>query len=297
MFARIGTGLTLAKASWQVLKADRSLVVFPIISAITALFAIAAVLAPWWLGFDAGSATSGVAGSEETQTSPLVWVLLGVAGYVATAVSIFFNVALASCAARSLDGVDTKVGEGIAAASALLPRILGWALIAFVVGLLLRALDELADEAPFPLSIIANIGVALVGMAWSAVTFLVIPVLALEDVGPKEALHRSKSLIIQKWGEGLAGNVGIGLAVFVITGLPAILLMALGGAAFESSPELGVGLISFGAMVLVVGSIVGSTLSQVFAVALHRYATTGETAPGFGAVDMQQAFRHGKRAS
>ena len=33
---------------------------------------------------------------------------------------------------------------------------------------LLRALDELADEAPFPLSIIANIGVALVGMALSA---------------------------------------------------------------------------------------------------------------------------------
>ncbi len=291
MFERFGTGLRLAKASWQVLLKDRSLAIFPIISVITAFIAIALVMAPWWLGLDAGSATGGVGATEGETGSPLLWVLLLAAGYVATAISIFFNVALASCAARSLDGEDTKVGEGIAAASARLPQILGWAAIAFVVGLLLRALDELADEAPFPLSVVANIGVAILGMAWSAVTFLVVPVLALENVGPKEALARSKTLVIQRWGEGLAGNAGIGLAVFILTGLPSILLMVAGGAMMGSGAGAGVVLIAMGVIVLITGSIIGATLNQVFAVALHRYATSGEMAPGFAASDMQGAFR------
>jgi hypothetical protein len=296
MFERFGTGLRLAKASWHVLKQDRSLVIFPIISAITAIIAIALVMAPWWLGLDAGSATGGVGTTEDQTGSPLLWVLLLAAGYVATAISIFFNVALASCAARSLNGEDTKVGEGIAAASARLPQILGWALIAFVVGLILRVLDELADEAPFPLSLIANIGVAIIGMAWSAVTFLVIPVLALEQVGPTDALKRSKTLIVQKWGEGLAGNVGIGFAVFLLTGLPGILLLVLGSSLIDgASASAGWAFYVIGGMLLVVGGIIGSTLNQVFAVALHRYASTGEMAPGFAPGDMTSAFRQRKQ--
>lgn len=295
MFARFGTGLRLAKASWQVLKQDRSLVIFPIISAITAIIAIALVMAPWWLGLDAGSATGGVGTSESETGSPLMWALLLAAGYVATAISIFFNVALASCAARSLNGEDTKVGEGIAAASARLPQILGWAVVAFVVGLILRALDELADQAPFPLSLIANIGVAIVGMAWGAVTFLVIPVLALENVGPGDALKRSKTLIVQKWGEGLAGNVGIGFAVFLLTGLPGILLVMAGGAISDTSAAGAATLVVLGGLLIVVGSVIGSTLNQVFAVALHRYASTGEMAPGFAPSDMTSAFRHRKQ--
>lgn len=292
MFERFGTGLRLAKASWHVLRQDRSLVIFPIISAITALIAIALVMAPWWLGLDAGSATGGVGSTEGETGSALMWILLLAAGYVATAISIFFNVALASCAARSLEGEDTKVGEGVAAASARLPQILGWAVIAFVAGLILRVLDELADGAPFPLNIIANIGVAILGMAWGAVTFLVIPVLALENVGPGEALSRSKTLIIQRWGEGLAGNVGIGLAVFLITGLPGILLIVAGFAVAESSAAGAATLIGVGVVLIVVGSVIGSTLNQVFAVALHRFATTGDMASGFAPADMNSAFRH-----
>ncbi|MCW2925415.1 MAG: conserved hypothetical rane protein [Thermoleophilia bacterium] len=294
MFDRIRTGWRLAGASWRVLKADRSLAIFPVLSAIFAVLAIALVLSPWWLGLDAGSATGGVGttGTTEESTPVWVWALLLAAGYVATAIAIFFNVALASCAARSLDGEDTKVREGLAVASARLPKILGWALIAFFVGLVLRVLDEVADEAPFPLSLVANIGVAILGMAWSAVTFLVVPVLALEDVGPTEAFGRSKDMIVRRWGEGLAGNVGIGLAVFVFGGLPGIVLMGIGGA---TGGALGGALAALGMAVLVVATIIGSTLNQVFAVALYRYANGNDVAPGFTSGDMQVAFRRRAR--
>jgi hypothetical protein len=290
MFERFSTGLRLARASWSVLKADRSLAIFPVISSIAALLAIVLVLSPWWLGLDPSQPVPASGAAEDQAASPLLWALVLVAGYVTTAIAIFFNVALAACATRSMDGVDTKVSEGIAAASSRLPQILGWAAIAFVAGLLLRALDALADRAPFPLSLLANIGVMLLGMAWSAVTFLVVPTLALERVGPGEALRRSKTLIIQRWGEGLAGNVGISVAVFLCTGLPGIALIGIGVWLGSSTLTLGVLLGGAGLVLLVVGAVVGATLNQVFAVALYRYATNGEIPAGFDRTDMDGAF-------
>lgn len=317
MFARFGTGLRLARASWGVLRADKSLAIFPIVSSVTALLAIALVLAPWWLGFDASEPVSAPstappaqvvapadpaaqamppggtsvpapeaagARADEESSSPLVWLAMLAAGYLATTITIFFNVALASCATRSMDGQDTKVGEGIAVASRRLPQVLAWAAVAFVVGLILRLLDELADEAPFPLSLVANIGVALLGMAWSVLTFLVIPVVALEGLGPREALTRSKTLVLAKWGEGLAGNVGISLVVTLLTAVPGVVLVMLGlGAGILAVTALGV-------LVIVGGAILGSTLQQVFAVALYRYALTGQAPTGFDGADVEDAF-------
>lgn len=324
MFARFGTGLRLARASWGVLRADKSLAIFPIISSVTALLAVALVLAPWWLGFDAsepastpsatvvaetaapaapgpdtpaapagtpttppGQATTPAPADPVTDgeaTSPLMWLLPLLAGYLATAITIFFNVALASCATRSTNGVDTKVGEGIAVACRRLPQVLAWAAVAFVVGLVLRVLDGLSDEAPFPLSILANITVAILGMAWTAVTFLVIPVVALEGVGPREAIGRSKSLVLAKWGEGLAGHVGIGLVVTLLTAIPGILLVVL--AVWTGMVAIGV----VGGVLIIGGAIVGSTLQQVFAVVLYRYAVDGTAPVGFDGHDVEDAF-------
>jgi Family of unknown function (DUF6159) len=47
------------------------------------------------------------------------------------------NVALASCAARSLRGEDTRVREGLAAAMRRIGPILGWTAVAGTVGVLL----------------------------------------------------------------------------------------------------------------------------------------------------------------
>jgi hypothetical protein len=290
MFERIGTGFRLAKVSWRVLLADRSLAVFPLISAISCILSMVLIMAPGALGVDWSSTTS------DGGSIPSVMYVRGVVAlFVTTFLTIFFNVALASCAARSMEGADTTLREGIAAASARLPQILGWALIAFFAGLLLRALDAIADQAPFPFNIIANVGVWLLGMAWSAVTFLVIPVLALEQVGPKEALDRSKNLIIQRWGEGLAGNVGIGLAVAICGYLPAILIMVLGGMTMATSVALGGALLAVGLALMVLTIVIGATLNQVFAVALYRFASGGEIPAGFTSHDMQTAFRPRKQ--
>ena len=59
-------------------------------------------------------------------------------------------------------------------------------------------------------------------MAWSLVTFLAVPVIAIEGTGPFETLKRSASIFRQRWGQQITGNIAIGGAVFLLGVLPAV---------------------------------------------------------------------------
>ena len=59
MFERFSTSLALARSSWQVLRADKHLIVFPVVSGLACLlvlatFALPFVLHPQWLDFNQG---------------------------------------------------------------------------------------------------------------------------------------------------------------------------------------------------------------------------------------------------
>ena len=60
MFERISNGWQLAKESWNVLRQDKELVVFPLLSGIACLLVVASFLVPIWL-------TVGVEGAENAQ--------------------------------------------------------------------------------------------------------------------------------------------------------------------------------------------------------------------------------------
>lgn len=135
---RISRGWALTKQSWQVLKSDLSLVFFPILSTIFAILAAVAIWAPAVI-------TRGVFNGQDVhvnQNDPVLYITALAAAYVSTFIAIFFNVALAACAARSMRGEDTKVREGIKAALRRIGPILGWTLVATTVGLILRALED-----------------------------------------------------------------------------------------------------------------------------------------------------------
>ncbi|MGZ8815615.1 MAG: DUF6159 family protein [Mycobacterium sp.] len=101
---------------------------------------------------------------------------------------------------RSLRGEDTKVGEGLSAAMRRIGPILGWTLVAFTVGLVLRFLEN-----RFPIA--GRIAVWISGAAWAIATFFVVPVIALEGTGPFRSPKRSVQVVKAKWGEGATGQV------------------------------------------------------------------------------------------
>lgn len=217
------------------------------------------------------------------ESDPVVIAFVVVTAYVATFLTVFFNVALASCASRSFQGEDTRVGEGLAAARERVGQIALWALLATTVGLILRTLE---DRLPLA----GRIAIWLIGVAWTIATYLVVPVLAHERVGPIDALKRSGSIVRGRWGESIVGNAGIGL----LTGLAAFAVIVVVAALATVTGEIAVtiAVIGIGALLLAVIVVVGSALTQVFNVAVYRFATLGEGETGpFDSADLALAFR------
>ena len=276
---RIQRGWALTKQSFRVLRDDRSLLLFPIISIPVALAGTAIVMGP------------GVALYTADNQEAILIAFGVVALYVLTFVTVFFNVALAAAASTSLAGGDSSVGEGLRAARGRLGVIAAWALVQTVVGVIISAIQSATNE-----SVVGRILGGLLSFAWSAATFFVVPVIALEGVGPKEAFKRSVSVLRERWGEGVVGSASASGIVFLVA-LPALLALGVGGyALIDSGQDVAGGvLLALAGVVLVVAILVGGTVSAIFRVALYRFATDGTAVGGFDPAQMQAAFAPKKR--
>ena len=275
---RISRGWALTKQSWGVLKSDRSLVIFPMLSAIFALIAVAVIWLP------TASMSGVLAGEAINEHDPVYYIAAAATAYVSTFIAVFFNVALAACAVRSLRGEDTTVGEGIRAAMQRLGPILGWTLVAATIGLVLRLLQ---DRIPLA----AKIAVWIAGAAWAVATFFVIPVLALERSGPWQSIKRSVAVVNARWGEGATGTVAISAVTVLV-----VVIVMVGGAACKivlfaaGLQQLAIAVIAIAVAAVIVVSIVSSALTEIFRVAVYQYAVTGATPGAFDNALLQNAF-------
>ena len=262
---RLQRGFRLARASWDVLRGDRSLVWLPIVSTAAILVFAGAIMAPAY--------ASGMRASNR----PELYLLLAVTYFVSVLIATFFNAAIVAAATDRMNGGAGRPRDGIQMAWSRIGALVLWAALSATVGLVLRAIEE---RAGFVGLILARV----VGAAWSVVTFLVVPVLVFEPVGPVNAVKRSGTLFRQVWGEQLVGNGSISLAVMVMA-VPVIVLCIIVGAA--SVPLA----IALGVSAFVVLLAVGSALSGIFNAALYRFASSGQTMGPFSADDLQGAFR------
>jgi hypothetical protein len=281
MAGKFARSWALMKASATVLRSDKSLLLFPLMSGLCTLLVAASFLAPVGVMMIGGEH----AGQDFQQRMSTGAYLLMFAFYlVQYFVIIFFQTALTGVALMHLRGEPTSVGAGFALARSKLPQILGYALIAATVGLLLRMIQE-------RLGLIGRVVVGFIGLAWTVATFLVVPVLASKDVGPVDAVKESVELLKRSWGENLIGSGGIGV-VFGLLMVLAVLVSALliGGAVAMQS----IVAIVVAAVVVVLGfvllGLIQSSLHGIYAAALYRYAEAGEASAGFDQALLQQAF-------
>ena len=284
---RIKRGWKLSKQSWAVVKSDKSLLAFPIISVVAAIITM--------IIFFGGGAAMAVAIGSPWGALPLV--IIG--AYLLTVVGVFSSVALASCATEALEGRQTTVGQGISSARGRMKLIFAWAAVALFVGALIAVIQSLLQEVAG--GIASAIFGGLAGLAWAVATFFVIPVITLEGLGPKEALKTSAHVVKERWGEGVVGSSAIGLITFFVAMLPAIVMMVLGFVLAGSSAVGGGLLITIGVLVFVIAMLFQSTITAVFRVALYRYATEGDVIGGFDREALESAFvpkksRRGARA-
>jgi len=148
-------------------------------------------------------------------------------------------------------------------------------------------LQVIRDKTDF----LGDLFAGLADAAWGVLTFLVVPILVVEDIGPIEAIKRSGSLLKQTWGEQVIGNAGIGLVMWVI----AVAAIVVGGALIALAASIGgiVLAVPVGAiMIFVVAAIIaiGAALKGIYTAALYRYATSGSSGGYFSDVLIQNAF-------
>ncbi|WP_290782538.1 DUF6159 family protein [Arenimonas sp.] len=275
MFDKISRSWTLVKASAAVLRSDKELLLFPVISAIATLVATATFLVPV-IGlriFEGGNI--GVMGA-------VVGFLFYLCQYF---VIFFFNTALVGAAMIRLEGGDPTVADGLRIARSKLGVILGYAAIAATVGLLLQMISEKSG-------FIGKMVVGLVGMAWTLASFLVVPILVSRDVGPIDAIKESIALLKRTWGENVAGNVGIGLAFGLVLVLVVLAVVALViGAAAMGGVKLAIVVGVVGAFAIATVAVVQAALSGIYSAAVYRYAMDGHAPAGFAGPQLQAAFQ------
>ncbi len=257
----------LISRSFAVLRRDPKLLMFPVLSALAAV----AIVALYFFTSISGGLIRSAAG---WQIGKVDVVSLLLTYWLLYFTMIFFNCALAACAQAAFSGGEMSVGGGISAAFSKIQPILMWSLVASTVGVLLRVLNDRSG-------LWGKIVAGALGIAWNVATFLVIPVLILEDVSAIDAIRRSGQLLRKTWGEQL--TVGIGMFwIGLLLALPGVVLGAIGMNYY--SPAIAVAVIYILALVAVMTAV-----RRIFDVALYRFATSGQV-DGFPPAMLNRAF-------
>jgi len=279
MFERFAASFALARSSWQVLRLDKQLVIFPVLSGLGCLlvllsFAVPFIAQPQWLDF--------LDNANGVQPPPWVYAVLFAYYFCNYFVIIFCNAALISCALIRFNGGTPTLADGFGAAASRLPQILAWALVSATVGVLLKVIESVNEKAGAVVS-------WLLGTAWTVITYFVVPVLVVEKVGPFEAIQRSVAILRKTWGEALVGRMGIGFFVFLLL-LPGIALAVVGVLLLLAVPVAGIAVLLLTGVYFLVWMAVGSALNGIFLSALYQYAANGEVPSGFDRSTMEHAF-------
>jgi hypothetical protein len=268
--SRIKRGWQLTKKSWGLLRENPALLRFPLYGGVATIVTAIIVVGPGVYLIEDDQAVFGGA--------------LAVIGfYLLAVIGTYFSVGLAAAADMIFHGREAGVTDGLAVARTRLPQIAGWAAVSAAIGIVLSALENQGAAG--------QIVGRLLAVGWSLITFLAVPVIALEGAGPFETLKRSSSLFKSRWGAQVTGNIAIGGAVFLFGVLPSGLLIFAGFLIWASTSFAGALLLVLGVIGLAISMLVSSALSNIFGVALYRYALDGEAVGGFTPDELDSAVR------
>jgi hypothetical protein len=274
MFDRLRNGWRLAGESFAVLRADKKLLVFPLLSGLACILVVFSFLLPLLVSPDLRDML------KQRQIHEGVLLAIGFAFYfINYFVIIFFNSALVACALIRFNGGEPTLGDGFRAAVSRLPQILGWALVSATVGFVLRIVEENSEKA-------GRFIVGLLGMAWSAMTFFVVPALVVEKLGPVAAVKRSVGLVRKAWGESLTGNFSISLIILLVAlvaALPLFLGLAVGGPALMIGAAITLTL-------WVVIALVSAAVRVIITAVLYQFAAEKAVPAQFDTGTLRQAF-------
>jgi len=276
----------ITKLSFNVMKQDKELFLFPIIAGIASLAFIAAMAIPTIVtAFLKNEALSGL-----LFYGILFLIYLGLA-----IIATFFNVCVVHTVKTRFEGKNATFAESLRFAFSRFGVILAWSLLAATVGLILRAIGSIAERLGGIGELIIKITTSLLGAAWAIITVFVIPSMVYRDFGPAAAIKDSIAALKKTWGESLVRHFGLGIAQFVMILAGVVVFIALG---ILAAP-LGAGglltVLALAVLYFVAVIVFFSLANAIFNTALYSYAQTGKVPQGYPQNVVAGAFGSAQR--
>ncbi len=275
---KIATTWELMKSSWRILMQDKPLLLLPMISGIAGLLVLAAFILPF----------IGVGGGLRHTASPsFATYVVAFCYYLCNFFVIyFFNAALVDYVVTRLRGDEPTIGNSLREAASCAPQIAMWAMAAATVGVVLQTIQSRAG-------FLGKLVAGLLGIAWTLITFFVVPMIVIERKGAIESISDSTAMVKKTWGQQVVSGVGYGLIGFLLT-LPAfvvgvMLLVLLGASGAHGFAPYALVVAACIAWVIAV-AVVMSALKAIFGVVLYLFVKTGKVPAGFAERDLRNAI-------
>ncbi len=214
---------------------------------------------------------------EDEGISPLGWVILIVMAFVGYLVTYFFTGMTVHLVDVHLRGKDAQLGSAFADCVRNIGGITALALVSLAVALLASAIRGNRRRG------LRDAAADVVERAWLAVTYLLLPIMILEDVPFTKSVERARSLHRHNLVQIVVGELGLMLTSRIISVIMTIIGIGIAVVAyFIAPPLLPVG-IGIALLLFVLAAAFVAYVRTAFYTCLYLWAaameTVGETAP------------------
>ncbi|MEK7538432.1 MAG: DUF6159 family protein [Patescibacteria group bacterium] len=270
---KFATSLAIVRQSWAILKQDKEIMLFPVVSAITTGVALC-IMGLIYVFAILGVSLSDIGTLPPEQAATSAWHYLVLLGYyiILCFIIYFFEACIFIIAHARMSGQDLSFMDGVRGSLHRVGAIFIWSCISATVGVLLRAIADRSE-------LIGKIVAFLFGAAWNLLTYFSLPLIVVGNMSVAGSFKESATMIRKTWGETIIGNVGVGLVSshLILLGF----LASIGAVVLAGDVRVAIGVGVVFVLYVVILSIVFSSLSAIFKMALYEYARTGTPPQGF----------------
>lgn len=272
--------------SWAVLKQDREILWFPVISAILSVISMIAISSFFYYLMLRNNFDFSKFGGEDAVLNATDKVYLYSFMFVCYIFTLFimnfFQSGLFTIVQARFSGNNLSFSEGMNGAKKNIGKIFLWSLISATVGVILQIIANTSKK-------LGQIIASLLGTAWNILTYFSLPALVIGNLSVVDSFKESASVIRKTWGETFILNFGVSAILTLVTFL--VFVFSAGLVFIFPSAGMLIGVIIFFIIFVVCISILSSTLNSIFKLALYNYARTGQVPVGFSSDVIKSAVK------
>lgn len=277
------TSLMIVLESWAVLRQDKEILLFPVVSGVISFLATAVLVVAYVFMVGGGDwASLERLTSEEMTTDINLYAALFVYYLVMFFIVNFFQACIFVVAYARMEGRDLSFWDGVHTARLHVGKIFSWSLVSATVGLFLQMISERSAT-------LGKMVAFFFGAAWNLLTYFSLALLVLGGLGFRDSFKESATMIRKTWGETIITNLGAGL-FFMLLAIVGFVVWIVVIFFFPTTPVVFASTFAFGVYCIIL-NVVATSLNAVFKVALYYYARTNQVPRGFSPELMQKGIQ------